>query len=164
LASADGGPRSQPRSRPLEQLLRYCARPAISHDRLQLLDDGRVRLTLKTPRFDGTSRLILTVDEPIERLVAIIPRSHKALARHAGSCAHSISAAKALRRNATSARPPTRPSMRGRGPSRGIELRGVAARAARRDGRGGAEAKRAFDAMMTMQKIDVAKIETAPRG
>ena len=29
---------------------------------------------------------------------------------------------------------------------------------------GGAEAKRAFDAMMTMRKIDVAKIEAARRG
>jgi predicted 3-demethylubiquinone-9 3-methyltransferase (glyoxalase superfamily) len=29
---------------------------------------------------------------------------------------------------------------------------------------GGAEAKRAFDAMMTMQKIDVARIEAAVRG
>jgi len=31
-------------------------------------------------------------------------------------------------------------------------------------GKGGAEAKRAFDAMMTMQKIDVAKIDAARRG
>ena len=29
---------------------------------------------------------------------------------------------------------------------------------------GGAEAKRAFDAMMSMKKIDVAKIEAARRG
>ena len=29
---------------------------------------------------------------------------------------------------------------------------------------GGEEAKRAFDAMMTMKKIDVAKIDTARRG
>jgi predicted 3-demethylubiquinone-9 3-methyltransferase (glyoxalase superfamily) len=29
---------------------------------------------------------------------------------------------------------------------------------------GGAEAKRAFDAMMTMRKIDVAAIEAARRG
>ena len=40
-----------------------------------------------------------------------------------------------------------------------------AARADRGDRRsGGAEAKRAFDAMMTMQKIDVAAIEAARRG
>src|SRR5436189_393901 len=31
-------------------------------------------------------------------------------------------------------------------------------------GKGGAEAKRAFDAMMTMQKIDVARIDAARRG
>jgi predicted 3-demethylubiquinone-9 3-methyltransferase (glyoxalase superfamily) len=31
-------------------------------------------------------------------------------------------------------------------------------------GKGGAEAKRAFDAMMTMKKIDVAKIDAARRG
>jgi predicted 3-demethylubiquinone-9 3-methyltransferase (glyoxalase superfamily) len=31
-------------------------------------------------------------------------------------------------------------------------------------GAGGAEAKRAFDAMMTMQKIDIATIESARRG
>ena len=30
--------------------------------------------------------------------------------------------------------------------------------------KGGAEAKRAFDAMMTMRKIDVAKIDAARRG
>ena len=38
-----------------------------------------MQLTLKTPRFDGTSHLILTADELIERLVAIIPRPHKNL-------------------------------------------------------------------------------------
>ena len=31
-------------------------------------------------------------------------------------------------------------------------------------GKGGAEAKRAFDAMMTMKKIDVAAIDAARRG
>jgi predicted 3-demethylubiquinone-9 3-methyltransferase (glyoxalase superfamily) len=30
--------------------------------------------------------------------------------------------------------------------------------------KGGDEAKRAFEAMMKMKKIDVAKIEAAPRG
>jgi hypothetical protein len=68
-------------------LLRYCARPAVSHDRVQILEDGRVQLTLKTPRFDGTSHLILTADELIERLVAIIPRPRKNLILYTGALA-----------------------------------------------------------------------------
>jgi hypothetical protein len=71
----------------LEQLLRYCARPAISHDRLQLLRDGRVELKLKSPRFDGTSHLILTTDELIERLIAVIPRPRKNLILYTGALA-----------------------------------------------------------------------------
>jgi hypothetical protein len=68
----------------LEQLLRYCARPAISHDRLELLGDGRVQLELKTPRFDGTTHLVLTAHELIERLVAVIPRPQKNLFLYTG--------------------------------------------------------------------------------
>jgi hypothetical protein len=68
----------------LEQLLRYCARPAISHERLKLLDDGRIQLELKTPRFDGTTHLVLTAHELIERLVAIIPRPQKNLIIYTG--------------------------------------------------------------------------------
>lgn len=68
----------------LEQLLRYCARPAISHDRLELLGDGRVQLKLKTPRFDGTTHLVLTAHELIERLVAVIPRPQKNLILYTG--------------------------------------------------------------------------------
>jgi hypothetical protein len=75
---------ASPRAR-LEQLLRYCARPAISHERLELLDDGRVQLELKTPRFDGTTHLVLTAHELIERLVAIIPCPQKNL-MHARWC------------------------------------------------------------------------------
>lgn len=68
----------------LEQLLRYCARPAISHDRLELLSDGRVQLELKAPRFDGTTHLVLTAHELIERLVAVIPRPQKNLFLYTG--------------------------------------------------------------------------------
>jgi hypothetical protein len=60
-----------------EQLFRYVARPAISHDRLTLLEGDRVRLTLKTPYFDGTTHLILEPEELISRLAALIPRPHK---------------------------------------------------------------------------------------
>jgi len=68
----------------LEQLLRYCARPAISHDRLELLGAGRVQLELKTPRYDGTTHLVLTAHEFVERLVAVIPRPQKNLILYTG--------------------------------------------------------------------------------
>jgi hypothetical protein len=68
----------------LEQLLRYCARPAISHPRLTLASDGRVLLALKTPRFDGTTHLALSPHELIERLVALIPRPNKNLILYGG--------------------------------------------------------------------------------
>jgi hypothetical protein len=63
----------------LEQLLRYCARPALSHDRLERCADGRLRLTLKTAWHDGTTHLLLTADDLLQRLVAIIPRPAKNL-------------------------------------------------------------------------------------
>jgi Putative transposase/Transposase zinc-binding domain len=63
----------------LEQLLRYCARPPLSHDRLQRIADGRLALTLKTPWHDGTTHILLTPDELLQRLAAIIPRPHKNL-------------------------------------------------------------------------------------
>jgi hypothetical protein len=63
----------------LEQLLRYCARPALSHDRLEPFGDGRLRLALKTPWHDGTTHLLLTADELLQRLVALIPRPAKNL-------------------------------------------------------------------------------------
>jgi hypothetical protein len=68
----------------LERLLRYCARPAISHPRLTLASDGRVLLALKTPRFDGTTHLVLSPHELIERLVALVPRPNKNLILYGG--------------------------------------------------------------------------------
>lgn len=67
-----------------EQLLRYCARPPLSHDRLRTLDDGRLLLTLKTPWFDGTTHLVLQPEELLQRLVALIPRPHKNLIVYQG--------------------------------------------------------------------------------
>jgi hypothetical protein len=67
-----------------EQLLRYCARPPISHDRLELHPDGRIQLQLKTPWHDGTTHLLLHPDELIQRLVALIPRPHKNLVVYHG--------------------------------------------------------------------------------
>jgi len=58
----------------LEQLCRYLLRPPICEDRLELLPDGRVLLKLKTEWSDGTSHLLFTPLEFIEKLAAILPR------------------------------------------------------------------------------------------
>ena len=42
----------------LEQLCRYLLRPAVAQDRLRLLADGRIVLTLKTAWADGTRHLV----------------------------------------------------------------------------------------------------------
>ena len=58
----------------LERLCRYLCRPALSHERLELLDDAHVGLELKTPFSDGTSHLALSFDELLQRLCALVPR------------------------------------------------------------------------------------------
>ena len=57
----------------LERLCRYILRPPIAHDRLTLLDDGRVRLTLKRPWSDGTSYFVMHPLDLIARLVPLVP-------------------------------------------------------------------------------------------
>ena len=58
----------------LERLCRVLCRPALSHERLELLDDAHVGLELKTPFSDGTSHLALSFDELLQRLCALVPR------------------------------------------------------------------------------------------
>jgi hypothetical protein len=58
----------------LEALLRYQMRPPLSKARLSRLDDGRVKLKLRTPWSDGTTHLILEPTELIEKIVALVPR------------------------------------------------------------------------------------------
>ena len=58
----------------LEQLCRYLLRPAVAQDRLRLLSDGRVMLTLKTAWADGTRQLLFEPLELLEKLAALIPR------------------------------------------------------------------------------------------
>ena len=74
----------------LEQLCRYLLRPAVAQDRLRLLDDGRIALTLKTVWTDGTRQLVFEPLDLLEKLVALIPRPrinlvlyHGVLAPHA---------------------------------------------------------------------------------
>jgi hypothetical protein len=63
----------------LERLLRYCARPPFALERLEALDEQRLRYRLPKPRPDGCAALTLTPLEFIQRLAALIPppRAHR---------------------------------------------------------------------------------------
>jgi len=58
----------------LERTLRYCARPPLSEDRLTALNDGTIRLKLKTPWKDGTQAIRLTPHELLEKLAVLVPK------------------------------------------------------------------------------------------
>jgi len=63
----------------LERLVRYCARPPLSQERLGRLDDERLIYSLRKPTLDGRSELILTSLELLDRLARLVtpPRIHK---------------------------------------------------------------------------------------
>ena len=74
----------------LERLCRYVARPPLATGRLARVDDERLSFRLKTPWADGTTHLILSPLELIEKLAALVPpprvnlvRYHGVLAAHA---------------------------------------------------------------------------------
>ncbi len=74
----------------LEKLCRYVARPAIAEERLKLTASGEIIYKLKNPYSDGTSHLMFTGVEFIEKLAALVPqprihltRFHGCLAPHA---------------------------------------------------------------------------------
>jgi len=57
----------------LERLCRYLCRPAISNERVKKLPDGNFALALKRPWANGTSAIVLSGEELIEKLVALVP-------------------------------------------------------------------------------------------
>ncbi|MGF1468571.1 MAG: transposase [Sandaracinaceae bacterium] len=61
----------------LEALCRYLLRPPLSDARLEALPDGRYRLRLKTAWRDGTSHLLLSGHELLNRLAALVPAPRK---------------------------------------------------------------------------------------
>jgi hypothetical protein len=68
----------------LERLCRYLTRPPVSNERLERLDDEHVGLELKTPYTDGTTHIVLTHFELIERLCALVPRPRTHRVRYHG--------------------------------------------------------------------------------
>ena len=64
-----------------EQLCRYITRPAIAHDRLSINHNADVVLRLKTPDKDGTTHIVMTPLEFMQRLAALVPRPRLNLMR-----------------------------------------------------------------------------------
>ena len=56
-----------------ERLCRYLLRPAISRQRLHLMEDGRVQLRLKRPWSDGTTHILLEPLDFLSKLAALVP-------------------------------------------------------------------------------------------
>src|ERR1700675_4405559 len=74
----------------LERLCRYITRPAIANHRLTRNPAGQVVLQLKSPYRDGTTHIVLSPLEFMQRLGALVPRPrlhligfHGVLAPHA---------------------------------------------------------------------------------
>jgi hypothetical protein len=68
----------------LERLLRYCARPAFSLERLSRLADGRVAYLLRKPRRNGATHLVMTPVQFLSRISALIPPPRYPLLRFSG--------------------------------------------------------------------------------
>jgi hypothetical protein len=68
----------------LERLCRYVARPAVCGERVEQLEDGRVAYRLKHPRQGGETHRVMTGQEFMARLVALIPPPRSPLVRYHG--------------------------------------------------------------------------------
>jgi len=68
----------------LERLVQYCARGPIAMERLELLAGGRLLYRFKRAWRDGSTHIVLTPLEMLEKLSALIPSPHAHLVRYAG--------------------------------------------------------------------------------
>ena len=68
----------------LEQLCRYITRPAIANGRLSRNRTGDVVLRLNSPYQDGTTHVVMSPLEFIQRLAALVPRPRLHLIRFHG--------------------------------------------------------------------------------
>ena len=68
----------------LEQLCRYITRPALANERVQTNAAGQVVLKLKTAWRDGTTHIVMSPLEFMQRLAALVPRPRLHLIRFHG--------------------------------------------------------------------------------
>lgn len=107
----------------VERLCRYILRPAVAQDRLSLTPDGLVLVTLKAEWHDGTTHLLFTPVELLEKLAALTPRPRVNLILYHGILAPRARArARAVAHGAAAPSPgeplPTAAENRGTEPSR----------------------------------------------
>ena len=77
----------------LKQLCRTITRPALANERVQTNTAGQVVLKLKTPWRDGTTHLVMSPLEFMQRLAALVPRPRLHLIRFHGVLAPNAGAA-----------------------------------------------------------------------
>ena len=68
----------------MEKLCRYVARGPVANERLRELGGGRYAYVLKNPWRDGTTAVVFTAHELIEKLCVLIPRPGSHLTRYHG--------------------------------------------------------------------------------
>ncbi len=68
----------------LERLCRYITRPALANERLSRNGTGQVVLELKSPWRDGTTHIVMSPLEFMQRLAALVPRPRLHLIRFHG--------------------------------------------------------------------------------
>ena len=73
----------------LEQLCRYVSRPALAAGRLRIIDADQLSFALKTPWSDGTTHLVFSPIELLEKLAALVPPPRLNLIRYHGTLATS---------------------------------------------------------------------------
>jgi hypothetical protein len=72
------------RRRKLENLCRYMLRPPLAVERLERLSSGRLAYRMKTPWRDGTTHVVMSDGELVEKLAALVPAPRFHLVRYFG--------------------------------------------------------------------------------
>jgi len=72
------------RRQKLENLCRYMLRPPLAVERLERLSSGRLAYRMKTPWRDGTTHVVMSDGELVEKLAALVPAPRFHLVRYFG--------------------------------------------------------------------------------
>ena len=75
----------------LEKLCRYVIRPPLAAGRLQILDAEHVAFSLQSIGSDGTYQIVLSPEELLEKLAALVPPPRLNLVRYHGVLAPNAS-------------------------------------------------------------------------